>query len=550
MHTETMFFFATVLCIWINLIPMMTCNPSFTCDHDDINSCNILNSIPCGRIVSKNDEVAYAKARTQYASVSSPTNTMPSMIVFAECDEDITTTVQYARQNDYKLVMRSGGHQYSGLSSCNSLLQPCIQLDLGAYNTIEYDETLNQLKIGAGTKLGRLNHFLRERALFVPHGDCKNVAIGGHFQGGGQGHIHNQFGLLSDHVTGFDIFLANGSLVEVRKPSNWQVNVAKNEQESNPTNTLDDMLYYAVLGGNHGSFGAITHVFLSPLRDAEYQQTSVFYECDWSFNPMVLRNMLVTMQHIYDETHEFNRVNVDYGFYIRTLKGEPWGNVVKLLGSFVSTSGASFNATYFERLIDAANQIEDVECHPMFISPSEYLQGAIVDHVFDLKTYETRLQVSPLLLSDDFIAAYVERMGLLFSAPMYDGVNIYSDIVFAGGNFILSDPGDKRTAVGGSRPNLQVNTDVYYDENINANGKQITKQWINETWDQLMNTDTFGFGRIDARACDASFGNVNMTEVWPFYYGGSVDLYTALREIKTIMDTNDLFSNIFTLKPL
>eukprot|EP00755_Sulcionema_specki_P033778 Sspe_Gene.2306::Locus_760_Transcript_1_1_Confidence_1.000_Length_1536::g.2306::m.2306 len=200
------------------------------------------------QVVVPSDE-GYAAAREQYAYSSSPQNIAPSVIVFAAEEGDVVNAVQFARECRYKVVARSGGHQYDGLSSCNGATTPCVQVDVSQLNQTTVEGTT--VTVGAGARLADLYRTLQA------HG------VGGHMQTGGYGFLGRSFGLLGDYVTGFDIVLSKGQKVTVRRPDGKQSRVL-------------DRLFWAVMGGGAGSWGVITRVYFEARRDADYEHSTLF----------------------------------------------------------------------------------------------------------------------------------------------------------------------------------------------------------------------------------------------------------------------------------
>ena len=74
--------------------------------------------------------------------------------------------------------------------------------------------------------------------------------------------IARAFGLMCDHVEGFEIVLADGTHNKIWRPNSFHV----------PDDTAkdNDDLYWAVLGGSPGNFGILTHLQIRPLHDDTY----------------------------------------------------------------------------------------------------------------------------------------------------------------------------------------------------------------------------------------------------------------------------------------
>eukprot|EP01084_Bolivina_argentea_P055101 101036_1 len=501
----------------------------------------ILDTQLCGHFVLKSDD-SYLNSKSQYSSMSYPENVNPSIIVFAACNEDIKLTFNYAIKCNFKVSIRSGGHQYSGLSSCNSAIHQCIQLDVSSFNTIKFIQNKHEniVEIGAGTQNGAITNELAAKGLFVPHGDCDTVAIGGHFSTAGQGHMHNIFGAFKNHVIGFDMILVNGSIITIHKKrkSSW--------------NSLDKIVYKAVnIGYSPGSWGVITTIRIEPLKNIDFP-LSIFYKCDWEFNKDVLTSMMYIMKEMYETPVDI--IHKQYNFYLRIVKGGNYGKIIRFRGNFINlTNKTSADKIYipFNKFIDAGNKFSKrkVECKPMYMTPSDYqLKSAGIPYVFPEKFHLSRMHVTPyklikyplitLPITDGFIYSFVNQLSIVYEDDIkYKGINLYAEITYAG----LS----KRK----SNPFLQIATDLYWDENINPNGREIVSKFIDTTWSKLINTWTFGYGWIDARVNGATFGNVNIEHVWQHYFFWNVDKYHQSQKWKSILDPLNIISNSFTVKP-
>src|SRR5262245_56614037 len=212
-----------------------------------------------GEIFAPGDP-AYDEKRAQYASISypekqGPGGTMhPYLVAYPRPNsDDIPAAIRFARANNKHIVARSGGHQYSGMSSGGD---DTILLSMDDYKGVDIkavgDKTF--ARVGVGTRLTDLAATFKEHGVTMPHGECPQVAIGGHAQSGGYGYLLRSYGLAIDHVAEFKIYTADGTLRTVRRPA-AQDRIG---------------LYWGVLGGGPGSFGVLTEVTFECLRDVDH----------------------------------------------------------------------------------------------------------------------------------------------------------------------------------------------------------------------------------------------------------------------------------------
>jgi len=227
----------------------------FQCPHDD--------AARCPRVVTPKD-ASYDEDRAQWASKMSSSTVSdarlhPEMIFFCSEKDHVVETINFARKCEYKVSVRSGGHQYAGFSSCVEG-QPCIQLDVGGLETFEsgVDGVPNRLTLGVGLRLQDVSEKLLPMNLSIPMGICKSVGVGGHFQSSSAGFLIKSFGLGMDRVVAFEIAKADGSIAKVTPES-------------------DPELYWAVLGGSPGSWGVLLSYTLDAIASEDHPHTQVGY---------------------------------------------------------------------------------------------------------------------------------------------------------------------------------------------------------------------------------------------------------------------------------
>ncbi len=166
--------------------------------------------------------------------------------MFAKCADvgDVITAVNFARENDLLLAVRSGGHNAGGLGICDEGL--VIDLSMMKYTRV--DEDLSNIRVGAGCTWGEVDHATHAFKRATPSGIISTTGVGGLTLGGGLGHLTRKCGLTIDNLISADMVLADGSFVTV----------SADQHED---------LFWAIRGGG-GNFGVITS-FLFKLHPVD-----------------------------------------------------------------------------------------------------------------------------------------------------------------------------------------------------------------------------------------------------------------------------------------
>jgi FAD/FMN-containing dehydrogenase len=159
----------------------------------------------------------------------------PAVIVRAQSNEDIVTALRFAREHQFTLSVRSGGHGLSGQATNNGGLV----LDLTSLNVVEIlDPKQRLVRIGAGARWGEVAKTLATHGLAISSGDTSSVGVGGLTLGGGIGWMVRTYGLTIDSLIAAQLITADGHILRV-------------SPEEHPD------LFWAIRGGG-GNFGVVT----------------------------------------------------------------------------------------------------------------------------------------------------------------------------------------------------------------------------------------------------------------------------------------------------
>ncbi|KAI3886774.1 hypothetical protein MKX03_010703 [Papaver bracteatum] len=135
----------------------------------------------------------------------SPTNPKPYLIVTPLLESHVQASVVCSRKNKIQIKIRSGGHDFDGLSYLSDV--PFVMVDLNNLRSVTIDCI------------------------------CPTVGVGGHFSGGGCGTMLRSYGLAAYQVIDARIVNVGGEILNKA--------------------TMGKDLFGAIKGGGGGSFGVV-----------------------------------------------------------------------------------------------------------------------------------------------------------------------------------------------------------------------------------------------------------------------------------------------------
>jgi FAD/FMN-containing dehydrogenase len=177
----------------------------------------------------------------------------PSVFAVAvRTTQDVAAAVNFARDNNLRVVIKGGGHSYKGTSNAaDSLLIWTRRMNdvflHDAFLPVGSDgreKPMKAVTVESGAMWGRVYEEVTTKAgRYVQGGGCLTVGVAGLIQSGGFGSFSKAYGLAAASLLEAEIVTADGV---VRTANGY----------TNPD------LFWAIKGGGGGSFGVVTRLTL------------------------------------------------------------------------------------------------------------------------------------------------------------------------------------------------------------------------------------------------------------------------------------------------
>ncbi|XP_054802977.1 berberine bridge enzyme-like 26 [Prosopis cineraria] len=214
--------------------------------HERFTRClqaNSHNAIPFATsFYTPNNNASYSsvlESTAQNLRYLLPSIPKPEFIFTPMDDSQVQAAVICAKKLKIHMRVRSGGHDYEGLSYVSLIEKPFMVLDLAKLRAIQVDIAQNTAWIQAGATIGEVYYRISERSPVhgFPAGLCTSLGIGGHITGGAYGSMMRKYGLGADNVIDAQIVDAHGKILDRA--------------------AMGEDLFWAIRGGGGGSFGII-----------------------------------------------------------------------------------------------------------------------------------------------------------------------------------------------------------------------------------------------------------------------------------------------------
>lgn len=169
----------------------------------------------------------------------SPDTTKPFLVLTPSSVQEVQASIVCCKNHSLSTRVRSGGHDYEGLSYRLISCAQFVMIDLANLRDIHFDTHHRVAWVQSGASLGELYHKLSQKSgtLAFPSGMFPTVCVGRIFSGGGFGILSRKYGLSVDNILDAKLVDATGTVLN--------------------RDSMGEDLFWAIRGGGGGSFGII-----------------------------------------------------------------------------------------------------------------------------------------------------------------------------------------------------------------------------------------------------------------------------------------------------
>ncbi|KAG9230499.1 FAD binding domain-containing protein [Amylocarpus encephaloides] len=176
----------------------------------------------------------------------------PRYVVKVTGDSQVQTAINFARQNNVRVVIKNTGHDFSGKSLGASALSIWTHhlkdiTYVPNYATDGYSGPA--FNVGAGVQAKEIYKAAFDQGMMVVGGICDSVGLyGGYSQGGGHSMLSSIRGMGADQILSIQLVTANGNLVTASATENTD-------------------LFWAIRGGGGSTYGVVTSMVVKAFPD-------------------------------------------------------------------------------------------------------------------------------------------------------------------------------------------------------------------------------------------------------------------------------------------
>ncbi|XP_047074052.1 berberine bridge enzyme-like Cyn d 4 [Lolium rigidum] len=168
-----------------------------------------------------------------------PTTVRPLVIITPTIASHVQSAVICGRHHVVRIRVRSGGHDYEGLSYRSERSEVFAVVDLNMMRSVHVNQGAGTASIDSGATLGEVYYAISKvsKELAFAAGLCPTIGVGGHLSGGGFGMLLRKYGAAIDSVLDATLVDAEGRLLDKK--------------------AMGKDVFWAIRGGGGESFGIV-----------------------------------------------------------------------------------------------------------------------------------------------------------------------------------------------------------------------------------------------------------------------------------------------------